>query len=68
MSNFRTLKDCELRTLSDSELNLVSGGGAISDMMGAAKCVAAAVEVVQYLHNITPCCGDVRVTNSNGYL
>ena len=65
MSNFHTLSDSEVRTLGDSEFSLVSGGGAISDLAGAAKCVAAAVQVVSYLHDITPCCGDVRVSPSS---
>jgi hypothetical protein len=63
MSNDRTVSHNELRPLNDSELGLVSGGGAISDLMGAARCVGAAVEVVSHLQDITPCipCGDVRV-------
>jgi hypothetical protein len=63
MSNFRIVSDGELHMLSDSELSLVSGGGAISQMMDAAKCIAVAAQVVGHLQDITPCipCGDVRV-------
>jgi hypothetical protein len=63
MNNFRMDSDNEFRPLSDSELNLVSGGGAISQMMDAAKCIAVAVQVVSHLQDITPCipCGDVRI-------
>jgi hypothetical protein len=61
MSKFRTLGDSELRTLSDSELSLVSGGGAISNLIDAVKCVTVAAEIVCHLRDITPCCGDVRI-------
>lgn len=51
----------EIRELSVDELDSVSGGGPISDMMDVAKCIGVAVEVVSHLQDITPCCGDVRI-------
>jgi len=42
----------DLHILSDAELDTVSGAGAISDAMGAARCIGAAVGAIAGIQNV----------------